>query len=419
MLTIALLALLHQDPVDKLVEKLSGTLEERDAAQTELSRLGREGLKALEEAALKGKTPETRRRAHEALEKIAGGRVMAMDKVRAAKVTLPKAKRKLGELLDELKLATKITIELESGKGAEVALPESEYRDTPLDVVLAAAARYVAGTWCIAGDRVLFASPGETAMRIFDVVDMTYGTADDAALSMGSRRAEPAAPVEATQRLTGDDLACLVKNDGKGDWEEADGKSAAFNNGLLIIRNSPAVLARVEALLDEWRRKTLVRVRLELEAYAVEAGAAADAEGVRKSGKLVALFDRTVTDKRRAALASVTRVSLATELDKDGRPKILEAETGVKVNVRAGLSEDRSGVRVEVEAAFIRLLSLEKRKVGEHEIHVPAFAEHVLKVTERAEPGRRVVLGRLGGTKIEDGRPDIVLVGRFTLVEGK
>jgi MFS family permease len=84
------------------------------------------------------------------------------------------------------------------------------------------------------------------------------------------------------------------------------------------------------------------------------------------------------------------------------------------------LVRDTAGhVRVEVEAAFIRLLSDEKRKIGEHEVHVPAFAEHVLRGTERAKTGRRVVLGRLGGTKFEDGRPDIVLVGRFTVVEGK
>jgi len=38
--------------------------------------------------------------------------------VRAAKVTLPKAKRTVGALLDELKRATKVVIELEGGKGA-------------------------------------------------------------------------------------------------------------------------------------------------------------------------------------------------------------------------------------------------------------------------------------------------------------
>jgi hypothetical protein len=418
MLTLALLLLLAQDSVDKLVEKLGGTLEERDTAQAELARRGREGLKALEEAALRGATPEIRRRGREALEKIAGGKVLPMDTVRATNVTLPKAARKLGALLADLKGATKLEIDLEGGKGAEIELPESEYRDTPLDVVLAAAARRVGAIWFIAGDRILFAAPGNLAVRIFDVMDLTWGTADDAALSMGSRRADPA-PADASQRLTGDDLAHLVKSEAKDDWDEADGKSLCFNNGLLIARNSTAVLSKVETLLDEWRRKVLVRVRLELEAWALESGTDVDADGARKKGKLVALFDRTVVDKRRAALSSLSRLVLATEIDEESRPKLTTFESGVKINVRAALSEDRSSMRVEVEAGFVRLLSVDKRKVGDHEVHVPAFAEHVLRATERVEPGRRVVLGRLGGTKFEEGRPDLVLVGRFTLIEGR
>ena len=44
---------------------------------------------------------------------------------------------------------------------------------------------------------------------------------------------------EESKNFTGEDLANLIKNSvQKGQWEEADGKTIQFQNGLLIIRNS-------------------------------------------------------------------------------------------------------------------------------------------------------------------------------------
>ncbi len=86
------------------------------------------------------------------------------------------------------------------------------------------------------------------------------------------------------------------------------------------------------------------------------------------------------------------------------------------MNVRVGLAVDGENAKVEAEAAFIRLLSTAKARVGENEVDLPEFARHVMKVTETVPLGRRVVLGRLGGTKIDEGRPDIVVLVRLTRI---
>src|SRR5204862_477468 len=80
-----------------------------------------------------------------------------------------------------------------------------------------------------------------------------------------------AAGEEAKQQFTGEDLANLIKNTiHKDQWEEADGKSVQFQNGLLIVRNSIEMHKSIRKFLSDLRASTSMLVSVETRFLSVE-----------------------------------------------------------------------------------------------------------------------------------------------------
>src|SRR6185436_17664779 len=80
-----------------------------------------------------------------------------------------------------------------------------------------------------------------------------------------------AAGEEAKQQFTGEDLANLIKNTiHKDQWEEADGKSIQFQNGLLIVRNSIEMHKSIRKFLSDLRASTSMLVSVETRFLSVE-----------------------------------------------------------------------------------------------------------------------------------------------------
>ncbi len=105
-------------------------------------------------------------------------------------------------------------------------------------------------------------------LELYDVQDLTYGLQDfpgvDMSLAQDSLGAQVQAEEGAKQQFTGDDLATLIKNTiEKDNWEEADGKSVQFQNGLLIVRNTVEVHKKLAKFLTDLRNSTGVLVAVE------------------------------------------------------------------------------------------------------------------------------------------------------------
>jgi hypothetical protein len=105
-------------------------------------------------------------------------------------------------------------------------------------------------------------------LELYDVQDLTYGMADfpgvDISLAQDAIGTAVAAGEEAKQQFTGEDLANLIKNTiHKDQWEEADGKSIQFQNGLLIVRNSIEMHKQIRKFLSDLRASTSMLVSVE------------------------------------------------------------------------------------------------------------------------------------------------------------
>ena len=112
-------------------------------------------------------------------------------------------------------------------------------------------------------------------LELYDVQDLTYGMADfpgvDISLAQDAIGTAVAAGEEAKQQFTGEDLANLIKNTiHKDQWEEADGKSIQFQNGLLIVRNSIEMHKSIRKFLSDLRASTSMLVSVETRFLSVE-----------------------------------------------------------------------------------------------------------------------------------------------------
>lgn len=112
-------------------------------------------------------------------------------------------------------------------------------------------------------------------LDLYDVQDLTYGMADfpgvDISLAQDSIGVAAATGDEAKQQFTGEDLANLIKNTiHKDQWEEADGKSIQFQNGLLIVRNSIEMHKQIRKFLSDLRASTSMMVSVETRFLSVE-----------------------------------------------------------------------------------------------------------------------------------------------------
>ncbi|HVR87911.1 MAG TPA: hypothetical protein VMU54_26570, partial [Planctomycetota bacterium] len=120
--------------------------------------------------------------------------------------------------------------------------------------------------------------PDVPQLRLYDVRDLIYAFPDF------QRKSGQAAMESPRQKYTGEDLANLIKFCvDRGKWEESDGKSIGFQNGLLSIRNSPGTLDSVDRFLGLLRDMTPVQHFFEIRILAVPAS---DPAGLLSCGVL-------------------------------------------------------------------------------------------------------------------------------------
>lgn len=425
---VALLVLLQEPPLEKLIEELgSDAIAERDRADAELRRRTRDAVDSLDAALRGARTDSERKRLRAALETLAGGKVLPLGVVQSARVTLPAGARRLGPTLEELSRQSGLPIARDAGPADDdPVLPEMEFKDAPLDAALDRIARKAGGLWIVEGDRIRVSAGGRVALRLFDVSDLTQFWQDEPWLELEPRAGPARPPDDARIELTGEDTANLVRHSVEPrKWEEVDGRSIQFQNGILIIRNEPVILDRIERYLEGLRRKFLVGVGAEVEVFRCAADAKLGDDPLAelrklasdgKSARRIASFHRIPRDKRRIALVSETTSHLVARYDADGNPAFVPVAAGVRMNLRASLSADGDRVRVELDARLSRLVSVEKRKTDRGEIQSPALESQGLHVDETLEAGRSALLGRVRGPGTEGPLPDIVVVARFTPV---
>jgi hypothetical protein len=100
--------------------------------------------------------------------------------------------------------------------------------------------------------------------RFFDVRDLICAIPDF------PRKPGPVGLDWSRQKVTGEDLANLIKFCVDRDkWEETDGKSISFQNGLLLIRNDPTTLESVDRFLGLLRGTMSVQHLFEIRILAV------------------------------------------------------------------------------------------------------------------------------------------------------
>lgn len=429
LLLLALALAPAQDSVDTLLRKLSAdSIEERTQAETELLRRGQEAMKALDAAHRKASDPAVKADLRRALEKIMASSALAAETIKTSKVTLRTEVKRLSQITEQLHRQTRVPFEIDGNPPPDPLVPELEFKDAPLEEVLDTMTRRLGGFWLLDGNRVLLLVPGKVALRLFDVRDLSWPLDDEPALPLSPRpMLDDTVMVEreAISVFTGEDLANLIRvTVHKDSWEEADGKSLVFLNGLLILRNDAPVLADVEKELAALRAKFLVPVRVEIEAYACKAGEEpkdGDVEAFRRraaegrAARIVASFQRTTPAKRQIACGALARSAFLTGYDPEGTPAVEEFRTGPRITLRVVPSSDGQRLRVEFQAGFSKVLSVSRKKTDSGEIQVPEVANHVLRGTEDVAPGRWTVLGRVGECRLEEGLPELVLLGRFVL----
>ncbi len=112
-------------------------------------------------------------------------------------------------------------------------------------------------------------------LELYPVQDLTYGlqdfpgvniTLDDQGLATTAGGEEGA-----KQQFTGEDLATLIKNTiEKDNWDEANGQSVVFQNGLLIVRNAVEIHKKIRKFLSDLRASTGILVSIETRFLTVE-----------------------------------------------------------------------------------------------------------------------------------------------------
>ncbi|MBI2899425.1 MAG: tetratricopeptide repeat protein [Planctomycetes bacterium] len=112
-------------------------------------------------------------------------------------------------------------------------------------------------------------------LELYDVQDLTYGLQDfpgvEITLTQDALGTTTQAEEGPKQQFTGEALADLIKKSiHKSEWEESDGKSIKFNNGLLIVSNTIEVHKALRKFLSDLRASTGILVSVETRFLSVE-----------------------------------------------------------------------------------------------------------------------------------------------------
>jgi Flp pilus assembly secretin CpaC/tetratricopeptide (TPR) repeat protein len=202
-----------------------------------------------------------------------------VDKLHSIRITIDMQNAPLTAIVDYIREISGLNIHISGIDNPDAEMISFKVQDIVLDGALRLMLQPRNKAYLVRDGVVLITTADALKKRVklelYDVQDLTYGMADfpgvDISLANDSIGTAVAAGEEAKQQFTGEDLANLIKNTiHKDQWEEADGKSIQFQNGLLIVRNSIEMHKSIRKFLSDLRASTSMLVSVETRFLSVE-----------------------------------------------------------------------------------------------------------------------------------------------------
>lgn len=203
-----------------------------------------------------------------------------LDKLKAMRITIEMQDAPLTEIINYIRDVSGLNFHIAGVENPQdTRIPTFKVSDIPIDAALKLmlGPRQLGHT---VRDGIVLITPLDqlkkaVKLELYDVQDLTYGMQDfpgvDISLAQDAIGTTIAQGEETRAQFTGEDLATLIKNTiHKNEWEEADGKSIQFSNGLLIVRNSIEVHRAVRKFLSDLRASTSMLVSVEARFLLVE-----------------------------------------------------------------------------------------------------------------------------------------------------
>lgn len=202
-----------------------------------------------------------------------------LDKLKSIRITIDMQAAPLTAIIDYIREISGLNMHISGVDNAESEMISFKVADIVLDGAL----RLMLGPRQLAylvRDGVVLITKADqlkkqVKLELYDVQDLTYGMKDfpgvDISLAQDAIGTTVSSGDEESKNFTGEDLANLIKSSvHKGEWEEADGKSVTFQNGLLIVRNSVEMHRNVRRFLSDLRASTSMLVSVETRFLSVE-----------------------------------------------------------------------------------------------------------------------------------------------------
>jgi Flp pilus assembly secretin CpaC/tetratricopeptide (TPR) repeat protein len=202
-----------------------------------------------------------------------------VDKLHSIRITIDMQNAPLTAIVDYIREISGLNIHISGIDNPDAEMISFKVQDIVLDGALRLMLQPRNKAYMVRDGVVLITTAEALKKRVklelYDVQDLTYGMADfpgvDISLANDAIGTAVAAGEEAKQQFTGEDLANLIKNTiHKDQWEEADGKSIQFQNGLLIVRNSIEMHKSIRKFLSDLRASTSMLVSVETRFLSVE-----------------------------------------------------------------------------------------------------------------------------------------------------
>lgn len=202
-----------------------------------------------------------------------------VDKLHSIRITIDMQNAPLTAIVDYIREISGLNIHISGIDNPDAEMISFKVQDIVLDGALRLMLQPRNKAYMVRDGVVLITTADALKKRVkldlYDVQDLTYGMADfpgvDISLAQDSIGTAVAAGEEAKQQFTGEDLANLIKNTiHKDQWEEADGKSIQFQNGLLIVRNSIDMHKQIRKFLSDLRASTSMLVSVETRFLSVQ-----------------------------------------------------------------------------------------------------------------------------------------------------
>ncbi len=205
-----------------------------------------------------------------------------IDKLKSIKITIDMTDASLAAIIDYIREISGLNIVIDTQAipdPGQVTIPPFKVSDVVLEGALRLLLQPLDKAHVVTGGVVSITSTdaikSQVKLELYDVQDLTYGIQDfpgvDIALSQDQIGTTVTAEEGARQQFTGEDLADLIRNTiHKDEWDEVEGKSIIFNNGLLIVRNSIAIHRAITKFLGDLRASTSMLVSVEVRFLSVE-----------------------------------------------------------------------------------------------------------------------------------------------------